>query len=31
MAANFKEAGNKNGKTIVFIHKGGINGWMWDN
>ncbi len=25
------ETGNKLGKTIVFIHGGGISSWMWDN
>ena len=24
------ELGNKSGKTIVFIHGGGISSWMWD-
>ena len=30
MEIYFKEAGNKTGETIVFIHGGGISGWMWN-
>lgn len=30
MSVYFKETGNKSAKTIVFIHGGGISGWMWD-
>lgn len=30
MSIYFKETGNKQGKIIVFIHGGGISGWMWD-
>lgn len=30
MSIYFKETGNRKGKTIVFIHGGGISGWMWD-
>lgn len=26
----FKETGKKNPETIVFIHGGGMSGWMWD-
>ncbi len=29
MSLFFKETGNKNNKTIVFIHGGGISSWMW--
>lgn len=29
-AMQFKEVGNKKGKTIVFIHGAGISGWMWE-
>lgn len=25
----FEETGNKNGPTIIFIHGGGVAGWMW--
>ncbi|MFT8314977.1 MAG: alpha/beta hydrolase [Clostridium sp.] len=31
MALFCSETGNKSGKTIVFIHGGGIGSWMWDN
>lgn len=30
MSLFFKETGNKQGKIIVFIHGGGISGWMWE-
>jgi len=30
MSIYFKETGNPSAKTIVFIHGGGISGWMWD-
>lgn len=30
MALFCSETGNKSGKTIVFIHGGGISSWMWD-
>lgn len=30
MPIYFKEAGNRQGKIIMFIHGGGISGWMWD-
>lgn len=26
----FRESGNVNGQTIVFLHGGGVGGWMWD-
>lgn len=26
----FKETGKNNPETIVFVHGGGISGWMWD-
>jgi len=26
----FKETGKENEETIVFIHGGGLSGWMWD-
>lgn len=29
MAIYFEEAGDKNAPTIVFIHGGGMSGWMW--
>lgn len=29
MAMYFEERGNKTAATIVFIHGGGISGWMW--
>lgn len=30
MSIYFNETGNLSAKTIVFIHGGGISGWMWD-
>lgn len=29
MPMHFEERGNKNAPTIVFMHGGGISGWMW--
>jgi pimeloyl-ACP methyl ester carboxylesterase len=29
MSLYFEEMGNKNAPTIVFIHGGGVSGWMW--
>lgn len=29
MTIYFDEKGNKNASTIVFIHGGGVSGWMW--
>ena len=29
MAIYYVESGNKDAPTIVFIHGGGISGWMW--
>lgn len=29
MAMYYEESGDKNAPTIVFIHGGGISGWMW--
>lgn len=29
MSMYYEESGNKNASTIVFIHGGGISGWMW--
>src|SRR5512146_331055 len=26
----YKSSGSENGKTIVFLHGGGVAGWMWD-
>jgi pimeloyl-ACP methyl ester carboxylesterase len=26
----FKESGQKDAETIIFLHAGGISGWMWD-
>jgi hypothetical protein len=26
----FKETGKNNDETIIFLHGGGIAGWMWD-
>jgi pimeloyl-ACP methyl ester carboxylesterase len=30
MAMYVEERGNKNGRTIVFLHGGGVGGWMWE-
>lgn len=30
MKLNYAETGTGNDETIVFIHAGGISGWMWD-
>ena len=30
MALYSEERGNKDGQTIVFIHGGGVGGWMWE-
>lgn len=30
MSIYYKETGNREAKTIVFIHGGGISSWMWD-
>lgn len=30
MSLYYKEYGDKNGPLIVFIHGGGVSGWMWD-
>ncbi|MBL4930551.1 alpha/beta fold hydrolase [Clostridium paridis] len=30
MSLYFKESGNKQGEIIIFIHGGGISGWMWE-
>lgn len=30
MSLFFKESGNKQGEIIIFIHGGGISGWMWE-
>ena len=29
MSIFFEESGNSEGQTIVFLHGGGISGWMW--
>lgn len=29
MAMYCEESGNKTASTVVFIHGGGISGWMW--
>lgn len=29
MAIHFEERGNKTASTIIFVHGGGISGWMW--
>ncbi len=30
MHTNYMEYGNKEGPLLVFIHGGGVGGWMWD-
>ncbi|MFC5602270.1 alpha/beta fold hydrolase [Sporosarcina koreensis] len=30
MRKEYKEYGNKEGPLLVFIHGGGVGGWMWD-
>lgn len=30
MHKDYKETGNKEGPLLVFIHGGGVGGWMWD-
>ena len=30
MGLYFKEAGNMDGPTIIFLHGGGVSGWMWN-
>lgn len=30
MELYFKETGKNNDETIVFVHGGGLSGWMWD-
>lgn len=31
MVLHYKEYGNKQAPLIVFLHGGGVSGWMWDN
>src|SRR4051794_19739122 len=30
LALHYKEYGNKHGPLMLFIHGGGVSGWMWD-
>ena len=30
MAIHYKEYGNKEGPLLLFLHGGGVGGWMWD-
>ncbi|MDQ0268170.1 alpha/beta fold hydrolase [Cytobacillus purgationiresistens] len=30
MSLQYKESGDSNSRLIVFIHGGGVGGWMWD-